>query len=400
MPNTIILGAGFSGLATAITSGGTVYEATDSPGGLGASYEINGFRFERGGGHWLFGGDPMVTAFIQGLCDIKRYERKSSIYFPDEDKFYPYPIQSTPEFASVISQETGGEYGQPIVTIKDDLRHRFGTTMCEKFFFPFNDLYTAGLYDKVAPQDAYKSPPIGNKGYNETFIYPVQGLGHLARRMAARCEVRFNKRAKWIDTREKMVHFEDDTCQGYGKLVSTLPLNRMMVMTGLQPDNDASDPAVSVAVYNIAAKRGKNCPSDQWVYTPNSDAGFHRVGFYSNVDKILAPFGKQDTHVSMYVESAHKYDPHASNGLVSEWSNESAVIWTLQEWGWIEDTEVVDRTDVEIAYTYCRPESTWREDAIALLKQHDITCVGRFAEWRFCGIVESMRRGFEAGVNL
>ena len=62
----------------------------------------------------------------------------------------------------------------------------------EKFFFPFHQLYTAGLYETDRTQDAYKSP-VGiaqairgvfngadPAGYNVSFAYPAEGLNALA----------------------------------------------------------------------------------------------------------------------------------------------------------------------------------------------------------------------------
>jgi hypothetical protein len=40
----------------------------------------------------------------------------------------------------------------------DWLVESFGTTLNRMFFAPFHDLYTAGLYTDIAPQDVYKSP--------------------------------------------------------------------------------------------------------------------------------------------------------------------------------------------------------------------------------------------------
>ena len=71
----------------------------------------------------------------------------------------------------------------------DWLLDEFGPTLCEVFFFPFHERYTAGLYRTVEPQDAYKSPGVGtaSAGYNATFVYPTAGLDALTRALAERC---------------------------------------------------------------------------------------------------------------------------------------------------------------------------------------------------------------------
>ena len=72
---TIILGAGITGLSASYVSGLPVYESTDNVGGICNSYYMRknseerlesqpmddeSYRFENGGGHWIFGGDPSV----------------------------------------------------------------------------------------------------------------------------------------------------------------------------------------------------------------------------------------------------------------------------------------------------------------------------------------------------
>ena len=66
---------------------------------------------------------------------------------------------------------------------------------------PFHELYTAGLWREIAPQDAYKSPvdielaargareSTPRAGYNATFLYPVDGLSGLAGKLAESCEI-------------------------------------------------------------------------------------------------------------------------------------------------------------------------------------------------------------------
>ena len=43
-----IIGAGFTGLGAGLTSGFKIFEASDEPGGICASYQKEGFRFEIG----------------------------------------------------------------------------------------------------------------------------------------------------------------------------------------------------------------------------------------------------------------------------------------------------------------------------------------------------------------
>jgi protoporphyrinogen oxidase len=425
----VILGAGMTGPAAGWASGLPVYEAEEFPGGICSSYYVRpgeaerlhdapedgeAYRFEIGGGHWIFGGDPLVLRFVRSLTPVKSYRRRSAVYFPDRDLFVPYPIQNHLRYlgqkvaAQVLEEIVNGKGNSEVVTMDDWLKVSFGPTLYELFFKPFHELYTAGLYKEIAPQDAYKTPvdislvikgafdDVPQVGYNVTFVYPEEGLNVLARRMAQRCDVRYGKRAVKIDVQSREVYFEDDTSEAYDELISTLPLNRMMEMTGLNV-GERPDPATSVLVVNIGAVKGPRCPSEHWLYIPKSQSSFHRVGFYSNVDRHFLPISSRENgdRVSIYVERAYQGGAKPSEKETQAYGE--AVVRELQDWGFIEQVEVADPTWIDVAYTWSWPGSQWKQMALKVLAEHDIYQVGRYGQWKFQGIAESIRDGLVAG---
>jgi protoporphyrinogen oxidase len=76
-------------------------------------------------------------------------------------------------------------------------------------------------------------PPIG---YNVTFVYPEEGLNVLAQRMAARCDIHYDKKVVRIDLKERVLFFEDGSSVNYEFVISTLPLNKVVKMAGLALD--------------------------------------------------------------------------------------------------------------------------------------------------------------------
>ena len=98
-----------TGLAAGVASSLPVFEATDTPGGICSSYYLQpgtqerlfaqpddgeAYRFELGGGHWIFGGDPSVRQFINRVTPLRDHVRKSSVYFHDKSLYVPYPLQN------------------------------------------------------------------------------------------------------------------------------------------------------------------------------------------------------------------------------------------------------------------------------------------------------------------
>ncbi|HEX4132686.1 MAG TPA: FAD-dependent oxidoreductase [Pirellulales bacterium] len=430
MKKVAILGGGMTGLAAGYASGAPVYEAAPEPGGICSSYYVRpgsterlaqapsdgeAYRFEIGGGHWIFGGDPVVLDLIRSFVPVKSYARVSSVFFHDTRRFVPYPLQNNLRFLPpAVAQAALTELVAPrqsFRTMKEWLRASFGPTLCELFFNPFHELYTAGMYERIAPQDAYKSPinlgeviagafdaakPVG---YNTTYIYPEPGLNMLASRLGAGCDVRYGKRAVTIDAKAREVHFADGTSAGYEKLISTLPLHETMAMAEFTVDAEP-DPYTSVLVLNIGAVRGPECPADHWLYNAGTASGFHRVGFYSNVDTHFLPRSAraENNRVSIYVERAFPGGKRPSAAEARDYS--SAVVSELQRWGFIAEAEVVDPTWIDVAYTWSWPGSRWVPSAMRALQAENIFPVGRYARWTFQGIADSLRDGLFAGPAL
>lgn len=423
----IIIGAGMTGLAAGYVSGMPVFEAAKAPGGICSSYYLRPgesqryyatpadgevYRFEIGGGHWIFGGDAALLRFLERFGPINRYQRRSSVYFSDKATFIPYPLQNHLRFldksvaAKAIHEMSSGN--DQSRTMKDWLGQYFGPTLCELFFYPFHELYTAGLYEKIAPQDAYKSPvdlkavirgASGNTppvGYNTEFVYPANGLNELARLLADSCNLQYEKRVVNVDVKKKTVSFADGSTAAYDTLISTLPLNHMMAMAGLTGRVE-SDPYSSVLVLNIGAVRGARCPEDHWLYIPQSSAGYHRVGFYSNVDTSFLPIADRGTQrkASIYVEKAYLGGSKPAEDEVDAYMTQ--VVRELQNWGFIEDVEVIDPTWIDVAYTWAWPNSNWKQWALAELAHHDIYQAGRYGRWTFNGIAASLVEGLTIG---
>jgi protoporphyrinogen oxidase len=427
--NVSIVGAGVTGLAAGMTSGAPVFEQSDGPGGICRSYYLragenvasdhappddDAYRFEVGGGHWIFGRDESVLQWIDDLAPLACYERRAAVRLGIAGKTVPYPLQAHvdrlgPALTRQIESERATLRSDPhdASSLRDWLEQSFGPTLCELFFFPFHDRYAAGLSDVVAHEDDYKSPVEravrsrggAGLGYNAEFRYPAGGLDALVGAMAARCDVHYGKRLVRLDRQARVLEFEDGSEQSYDTLVSTLPLHRVVELAGVEPGEPA-DPFTSVLVLNIGAERGAACPDVHWQYEPDATSGFHRLGFYSNVDPSFLPKSSRPgaRDVALYVERAFRPDEHPSAVEITDYTN--AAIAELQQRAYIGATHVVSPSWVEVAYTWRIPGSTWRERALAALAADGIQQVGRYGRWHFQGIADSVREGLDVGERL
>lgn len=361
-------------MAAAIKTGAPIYEASDHAGGICTTYVKDGFQFSHGGPHFLFGKGPGLD-YIKSLVPVNEYVRKASVYF---NHSFPYPFQTSAEQESSVNPGS----------LKAWLRGKFSRESCNLFFNPFNEKYTAGLYDEVIQADEFKTPPAGSQGFVATFGDPVDGLSALVGKMAEKCQIHYKKRAVVIHPEVKQVMFDDGEIQTYDKLVSTIPLGQLLWMCGKR---DIILPYTSVLVLNIGAKKDLMTPDDHWTYVPYCKTGFHRLCFYSNVDPTKAPEGKVGLAVEMAFLPDFDYEDFDLPFIIDQ------VIQELQSWRMIGKVITVDPTYVRCAYTWLKSQAD-RYAALEWLKERDIVSTGRYGKWKFQGMVDSIRDGFEVQI--
>lgn len=167
-------------------------------------------------------------------------------------------------------------------------------------------------------------------------------------------------------------------------------------MTGVEVGEEP-DCYTSVLVLNIGAKRAENCPSEHWLYIPDSKSLFHRVGFYSNVDRFFLPGSSREYNdrVSIYVERAYPNGQKPTDAEIKAYSK--SVVKELQSWGFIDGAVVVDPTWIDVGYTWSLPGSRWRKLASVELEKYDIYQIGGYGGWVFQGIAGSIRDGLFIG---
>ncbi len=206
--------------------------------------------------------------------------------------------------------------------------------------------------------------------------------------------INYNKKAVKIKLKSKEVYFKDGSSVPFGRIFSTLPLNQMMTMAGL--NTGEPEPHTSVFVLNLGATKGPRCPDAHWVFVPQSKSGFYRIGFYNQVTPSFLPISLREKNaaVSLYVEKSFPGSAQITKKQLKKTTEN--IINELIEWGIISSIEVCSPTWIPVAYSWRKPGSRWAEDAINLLAKHDIIQIGRYGRWRFQGIAQSMEEGLSA----
>jgi UDP-galactopyranose mutase len=237
-------------------------------------------------------------------------------------------------------------------------------------------------------------------GYNPKFIYPTDGgIDCLPQAFAKRiCRVRTNESVEYIDPHKKYVRMTSGLEEPYDYLISTLPLPLAFGMLKGTPDRlvDAAQKLQAISVLNI--NLGINRPNihDQhWVYFPEDQFIFSRVGFPMNFSASAGPEGAS----SMYIEITHS----PSEKIDVEAAVERSIL-DLQKCGILhERDEVLTRhiLDIKCAYVvFDEHRQAHLQNLIDYLEAQNIYTAGRYGQWDYYSMEDSILSGKKAAESV
>jgi protoporphyrinogen oxidase len=239
-------------------------------------------------------------------------------------------------------------------------------------------------------------------GYNAQFVYPKRGgIGALSEAMHTRLTRKAERGRQPIalDLLNRTARLDGDELVRYERLVSTIPLPELVARC--VAGNPASVPAAivdaskllranSVLYFDVAIKGAPKEHQDyHWIYLPESDVPFYRVGSYSAVERSLAPPG----HRSYYVELGHYGDVDPSKF-------EDGVLEGLRKIGLLEDEDQIVFMIPNVlspAYVlFDHQYETARSTVLSFFAQAGVVSVGRYGRWQYNAMEDALLEGKEA----
>jgi len=428
-----ILGAGLTGLSAAyhVRDRYDVFEQESGAGGLCRTMQRNGFLFDYTG-HLLHVRRNYTKQLIQRLLpdQYNLLSRKASIY--SHGRYVKYPFQANihglpPEvikecitgFVNTLRDVhcDGKVSTSKPPSFKDWVLDTFGTGIAKYFMFPYNQKLWKVSLDEISADwvswsipkptlDEFLNGALGIKnpdfGYNPTFLYPKTGgaqqlpaafLRHLRSE-----HIHYKKKAVEIDPEEKWIRFDDHSTYHYDTLVSTIPLKHLIEIIRNVPEHvsRAGEQLRYISVYdiNIGVNR-PNISEKHWIYFPEPEFIFYRVGFPMNFSADVAPEGCS----SMYVEvSALPEETIAEQTLLE------GIYDGLQQCGLLKDTNeilVCDVVRIEYAYVLYDLNRTQALNTILpYLQQHHIYSTGRYGSWEYSFMEGDILSGKQAAETI
>jgi len=282
--------------------------------------------------------------------------------------------------------------------------HHFGRGIAARFMVPYNHKLwgvhprelTSAWCERFVPIPSPEQVLAGavgagsaQLGYNVSFSYPrTGGIEALPRALAAELDparTRLGCAPERIDPRAGTLTLAGETV-GYSALISSIPLPELVGLLSAAPDEvlAATGRLRSTAVRYLSVATRRPAAADyHWVYVPEEDLPFYRVGIFSNVMPAMAPAGCSSLYVELDARRPSIGVPEALQALVS-----IGAIASLDDVLFAE-LEVIDPGYVVFDEHYAPSLETIH----SYLRGQRIVSCGRYGEWIYNSMEDSLLAG-------
>lgn len=408
----LILGAGVSGLACASKlpreSSYLLLEKEQEVGGYCRTFYQNGYVWDYAGHFFHFRNDSIRNEFLDLLTDSDMVLNRKNTKIFYKDRYIDYPFQNN------IHQLEKGEFIECLVDLfsrdnsnpsnfKQMLYNKFGKSITEKFLEPYNTkLYACSLdsLDKDAmgrffpyaePEEIIRGFRKGiKKTYNEQFYYSRKGARAFVDRLMSKVlreKILLEERVLKIDLNNKEVITNREKYR-YEYLVSTIPFTDFIKFSNIKMNSELS--SNKVLVFNMGFDNKSVDTDVHWIYYPDPEICFYRVGFYNNI--------LHKDNMSIYVEIGFSKDEDIQ---IAYWFDK--VLFDLRKVGVITDHQLLEHNFIVMdpAYVHICSETVKEKEEIKFnLQKQGVHLVGRYGDWTYCSIEDCIAQGYEVAALL
>jgi protoporphyrinogen oxidase len=417
-----------------------VLEAEDLVGGLCATHERDGWRFDLGG-HRFVSSDAELSRWVEDLLgdDLLEQSRRSVVIH--EGRRFRYPLEAadlvrnlglhenlTALTGYAVARVNRWARPRPDVSFEDWVTSRFGRPLYDRFFGPYTQKLW-GLHPSLISADwaaerislldlrdvalrlvglRWDEP----RTYARRFLYPRLGMGQLYAKMAEDVVrrggiVRSGVRVVGVATegvRVRALHVQ--SAHGHetlpvGQLLSTMPLPALarMLRPELPPEVDRSAGALrfrALTFVNLMLAR-ENVSENTWMYVASGDASISRIQEPKRRSPSMAPPGRTSLMLEM------PCDVGDATWTADVETSKAHVQRELRHLGWPVD-DVLGAFVVRVANGYPVYHLGYDADRRRLLgwiaSFENVRTAGRQGLFRYVFMDAAMRMGIEAAEQM
>lgn len=403
----LIVGAGISGLsyAAATQNDYLIVEKESEIGGYCRTVYSGDYVWDYSGHFFHFQREEIKNYVMSRLSDedVLKVYKFTQIYYKDRHVDFPFQMNihqlEKEEFIDCLYDLFTIENDAKIDSFKSMLYAKFGKSIAEKFLIPYNEKLYATDLDKLDVDAMGRFFPYANKeqivknfrnssnqSYNAFFLYPKKGVVRVVESIASHVDksrISLGEYLVSVDRVNKIATTNKRTIQ-FDNLISTIPFPKLLDMCSVSYDKSIYS-WNKVLVFNLGFDKKGPEVKNNWIYFPDRELVFYRVGFYDNIigqDKM-----------SLYVEIG--FDHNEEDIRVEELKNR--VLNDLKKVGIITDQMLVASHYVIMDPAYVHITSQSEEDKLQkkeVLSKDCIYSIGRYGSWTYCSLEDNIHEAF------
>lgn len=400
----LIIGGGITGLSFAAGLQEDDYyilEKEKTAGGYCRTIKESGFVWDYAG-HFFHFNDNKIRKRFEGLLnsnEIIHNQKNTKIYY--KGQYIDYPFQNNihqlykEEFIDCLVGLFEKQDDKEPENFEEMLHKKYGGAISDKFLMPYNEkLYACSLntldvdaMGRFFPSSRPEEIVRGFRGkqhgtYNDEFLYPKEGAAVF---VDVVCQ-ELNQERLLTETEVLKIDIEKQeayTSRGifkYKYLINTMPMDEFLKKSNIEHSINFS--YNQVLVFNLGFDSAPKDIACHWIYYPDREVCFYRVGFYNNI------LGSEK--MSLYVELGF---PKGQKIQADLWKER--VLHDLRKVGVIVDQHVVASCHIVMspAYVHITKESQERIVRLAdRLSERNVFSIGRYGAWKYCSIEDCIQQ--------
>ena len=404
----LIIGAGVSGLSLAnYVKDYLIIEKEKEIGGYCRTIKQDGFIWDYAGHFFHFNTDEFKEKFLKSVAkdDIIYKEKCTKIFYKGNLIDYPFQtnIHQLPknEFIDCLYDLFNKTEKNTYDNFLDMLYGKFGKSIVEKFLKPYNEkLYACDLkkldvdaMGRFFPYADIKAIINNMKkekdnSYNNTFLYPKNGAGSFMDILYSSLDkekVLLNEEINRIDLKNKIA-YTDDLKIEYEYLVNTSPLNKFLnILNSEEFSNLEKELSYNkVLVFNLGFDKKSKYIDEHWIYVPDKEINFYRIGFYDNI--------LSTDRLSMYIEIGYGKNDNITDDEIKEQLEKT--LENLKKMRIIDDSyKLLNYVSIimDPAYVHISKETDEEvKKVFKTLEGKNIFSIGRYGAWTYCSMEDCM----------
>lgn len=413
----LIIGGGISGLTAAyyFKNDFLIVEKENELGGYCRTIKHPRYVWDYAGHFYHFKTDQMKQLFLSMVEEeeIITQTKVTKIYY--KDKLVDYPFQANIHqldkeellecLYDLYFKEEKAEYD----SFLDMLYGKFGQGITDKFLKPYNEKLYATDLTKLDRDAMGRFFPYANLTdiiknfkqnttvtYNDSFLYLKKGTQYFIDKLKAQIDnnaIMSNVQVQAIDIDNQTATLSNGDVIQYQHLLNTAPLNHFFELLG--GEYAELVPSLSfnkVLVFNLGFdKKSPNYRKEHWIYFPDKELNFYRVGFYDNI--------LNQDRLSLYVEIGF-----AKDDVINTDQQLALTMEGLKRVGIIDEEMVlVDKSIIVMDPAYVHINTQTDQKIMKLksqLQSRNIYTTGRYGKWTYSSMEDCMVWAYEITQQL